>query len=133
MSWGCLNVNSRCSEGVCTQLGLWSVSVRTFLKPILNPQYIPQTPLEWSDTLYPTLRLTVDTLQTSFRHPRPSKLLSTIKEQWLCQGPLWQNVRTFFKLTSNPLDTLQRPNCVQTPSEHLLLTFKHPQDPFQTP
>ena len=26
MSWGCLNVNSRCFEGVCTQLGLWSVS-----------------------------------------------------------------------------------------------------------
>ena len=25
VSWGCLNVNSRCSEGVCTQLVVWRV------------------------------------------------------------------------------------------------------------
>ena len=26
VSLGCLNVNSRCYEGVCTQLGVWNVS-----------------------------------------------------------------------------------------------------------
>ena len=26
MSWGCLNVNSRCYEDVCTILGVWNVS-----------------------------------------------------------------------------------------------------------
>ena len=38
MSWGCLNVNSRCSEGVCTQLGLWSVSrgFKVSLKKVLT-------------------------------------------------------------------------------------------------